>query len=33
MDYEKCYLAGEYDGEDCGRCPHKDECSGCEDDE
>lgn len=32
-DYDRCWNTGSYDGEDCEWCPHKNICSGYEEDE
>lgn len=32
-EYEKCWITGEYEGEECENCPHKHECSGYEGDD
>ena len=32
-DYDICYEYGEYTDQDCSNCPHKEECSGFDEDE
>lgn len=32
-DYERCWHLGAYMGQECELCPHRNECSGNEEDE
>ena len=32
-EFERCWMTGDYDEQDCEECPHKDECSGYEGDD
>lgn len=32
-EYDRCYIAGQYDGQYCPLCPHRFNCSGYEEED